>query len=75
MVVWLVSGFAHLWRTRARRVLAAVVEPLGRMSLTNYVGASMVVVLGILILQPATAAVTATTVVAAADGAGEAEPG
>lgn len=66
MALWYVTGFALLWRTRARVVLAAAFEPIGRMALTNYVGASVIVVLGIVVLQPATAAVTATVVVAAA---------
>ena len=66
MALWYVSGFGLLWRTRARVVLAAAFEPLGRMSLTNYVGASVIVVLGILVLRPATTEVTAATMAAAA---------
>ncbi len=66
MALWYVTAFALLWRTRARVVLAAAFEPLGRMALTNYVGASAVVVLGIFVLQPNTTAVTAPSVVAAA---------
>jgi uncharacterized protein len=39
------TGLALLWRTRVRRVLAAAFEPLGRMALTNYLAASVVLVL------------------------------
>ncbi|MBD8704464.1 DUF418 domain-containing protein [Frigoribacterium sp. CFBP 13712] len=38
-----VTGFALLWRTPVRRVLAAAFEALGRMALTNYVSASIVI--------------------------------
>jgi uncharacterized protein len=37
------SGLALLWRTPLRRLLALVFEPLGRMALTNYVAAAVVV--------------------------------
>ncbi|GAA3668978.1 DUF418 domain-containing protein [Microbacterium marinilacus] len=37
-----VTGFALLWRTPARRPLAAVFDPLGRMALSNYVGAAAI---------------------------------
>ncbi|WP_285038883.1 DUF418 domain-containing protein [Plantibacter sp. lyk4-40-MEA-4] len=37
-----VTGFALLWRTRLRRPLAAVFDPLGRMALSNYVGAAAI---------------------------------
>lgn len=66
MALWYVILFALLWRTRARRGLAAAFEPLGRMALSNYVGASVVVVLGILVLRPDTTAVKGSAVVAAA---------
>jgi len=39
------SGLALLWRTRARDLLAAAFEPLGRMALTNYLAASVVLTL------------------------------
>lgn len=42
MAVLYVTGLALLWHTPARRVIAAVFEPLGRMALTNYVGAAIV---------------------------------
>lgn len=45
MAVLYVTGLALLWRTRARRVLAAAFEPLGRMALSNYVGAAVVMAL------------------------------
>lgn len=38
-----VTGFALLWSTPVRRVLAAAFEALGRMALTNYVSASIVI--------------------------------
>lgn len=44
MSVWYVAGLSLLWRTPARRVIAGIFEPLGRMALTNYVGASVIVV-------------------------------
>ncbi|GAA1096899.1 DUF418 domain-containing protein [Tsukamurella spumae] len=45
MAVGYIAVLALLWQLRpVRRVLAAVFEPLGRMSLTNYVGASLVTV-------------------------------
>lgn len=40
-----VTGLALLWHTPARRVIAAVFEPLGRMALTNYVAAAIVMAL------------------------------
>ncbi|WP_285038072.1 DUF418 domain-containing protein [Plantibacter sp. lyk4-40-MEA-4] len=49
-VVYL-TGFALLWQTPVRRVLAAVFEPLGRMALTNYLAASVVFV-GVGLLVP-----------------------
>jgi len=39
------TGLALLWRTRARPLLAAAFEPLGRMALTNYLTASAVLTL------------------------------
>lgn len=45
MAVLYTTGLALLWRTPARRVIAAVFEPLGRMALTNYVAAALVVAL------------------------------
>jgi len=39
------SGLALLWRTRARALLAAAFEPLGRTALTNYLAASLVLTL------------------------------
>jgi len=39
------TGLALLWRTRARALLAAAFEPLGRMALTNYLAASVVLTL------------------------------
>jgi uncharacterized protein len=44
MAVAYVSGLSLLWATPARRVLAAVCEPIGRMALTCYVTASLVAV-------------------------------
>ncbi len=45
MAVWYVCGLSLLWScsTKARRVIAAVFDPLGRKALSNYVGASLVV--------------------------------
>lgn len=37
-----IAGFALLWRTPLRRALAAVFDPLGRMALSNYVGAAAI---------------------------------
>jgi uncharacterized membrane protein YeiB len=45
MAVLYVTGLALLWRTRARTVIAAAFEPLGRMALSNYVGAAIVMAL------------------------------
>lgn len=45
MAVLYVTALALLWRTRARRGIAAVFEPLGRMALTNYVAAAIVMAL------------------------------
>ncbi|MEU4387991.1 DUF418 domain-containing protein [Promicromonospora sp. NPDC023805] len=45
MAALYVTGLALLWHTPARRVIAAVFEPLGRMALTNYVGAAIVMAL------------------------------
>jgi uncharacterized protein len=39
-----VTGLSLLWATPARRVLATVFEPIGRMALTCYVSASVVAV-------------------------------
>jgi uncharacterized protein len=39
-----IAGLSLLWATPVRRVLAAVFEPIGRMALTCYVSASLVVV-------------------------------
>lgn len=44
LAVVYVTGLSLLWATPARRVLAAVFEPLGRMSLNCYVSASVIVV-------------------------------
>lgn len=43
MAVAYATALALLWRTPARRAIAAVFEPLGRMALTNYVVAAIVV--------------------------------
>ena len=43
MAVLYVTGLSLLWITPARRVLRMLFEPLGRMSLSNYLGASVVV--------------------------------
>jgi uncharacterized protein len=51
MAVLYTTGLALLWRTPARRALAAVFEPLGRMALTNYVGAAIVVALTALVVD------------------------
>ena len=51
MAVLYTTGLALLWRTPARRVIAAVFEPLGRMALTNYVGAAIVVALAALVVD------------------------
>jgi uncharacterized protein len=45
MAVLYVTGLALLWRMPARGVIAAVFEPLGRMALTNYVAAAIVMAL------------------------------
>ena len=45
MAVLYVTALSLLWTTGARRVIAGVFEPLGRMALTNYVAASVVVVI------------------------------
>lgn len=42
MAVLYTTGLALLWRTPARQAIAAVFEPLGRMALTNYVAAAIV---------------------------------
>jgi uncharacterized protein len=44
MAVAYVTGLSLLWAGPARRLLAGVFEPIGRMALTNYVTASLVVV-------------------------------
>lgn len=51
MAVLYTTGLALLWRTPARRVIAAVFEPLGRLALTNYVGAAIVVALAALVVD------------------------
>lgn len=51
MAVLYTTGLALLWRTPARRVIAAVFEPLGRMALTNYVGAAIVVAVTALVVD------------------------
>ncbi len=51
MAVLYTTGLALLWRTPARGVIAAVFEPLGRMALTNYVGAAIVVALAALVVD------------------------
>jgi uncharacterized protein len=45
MAMLCVTGLALLWHTPARRVIAAVFEPLGRMAPTNYVAAAIVMAL------------------------------
>jgi uncharacterized membrane protein YeiB len=45
MAVLYTTGLALLWRTPARTVIAAAFEPLGRMALSNYVGAAIVMAL------------------------------
>jgi len=45
MAVLYVTALSMLWKTGARRIIAGVFEPLGRMALTNYVAASIVVVI------------------------------
>ena len=45
-----VTGFALLWQTPVRRALAFVFEPLGRMALSNYLGASVVLALVALVV-------------------------
>jgi uncharacterized membrane protein YeiB len=44
LAVTYTAALTLLWSTRARVVVAAAFEPLGRMALSNYVGASVVVV-------------------------------
>lgn len=51
MAVLYTTGLALLWRTPARRAIAAFFEPLGRMALTNYVGAAVVVALVALVVD------------------------
>jgi len=43
MAVWYVTGLSIIWRTRARSVFASMFDPLGRMALTNYLSASVIV--------------------------------
>lgn len=45
MAVLYATALSLLWHTRARPVVAAVFEPLGRMALSNYVGAAVVLAL------------------------------
>lgn len=42
LAVGYVTGLSLLWSTRVRAVLSAVFEPIGRMALSNYVGASLI---------------------------------
>ena len=39
-----VGALSLLWQTRARRLLAAMFTPLGRMAFSNYIGASLIVI-------------------------------
>ncbi len=50
LAVVYVTGFALLWQTPVRRALALVFEPLGRMALSNYLGASVVLFLVALVV-------------------------
>ena len=43
MAVSYVTATSLLWATNVRLVIAAVFEPIGRMALSNYVGASLVI--------------------------------
>ncbi|WP_426623082.1 DUF418 domain-containing protein [Leifsonia sp. McL0607] len=43
MAVVYITGLSLLWRTRFRAVLTACFSALGRMALTNYIGASLIV--------------------------------
>ncbi len=43
MAAWYVCGLSLLWQTSLRRGVAAFFDPLGRMALSNYVGASLIV--------------------------------
>lgn len=38
------TGLSLLWQTPARQLLSAVFRPLGKMALTNYLGASLIIV-------------------------------
>jgi uncharacterized protein len=51
MAVLYATGLALLWRTPARRAIAAMFEPLGRMALSNYVGAAIVMALTPLVVD------------------------
>lgn len=51
MAVLYTTGLALLWRTPARRAIAAAFEPLGRMALSNYVGAAIVMALTPLVMD------------------------
>ncbi|WP_165362705.1 DUF418 domain-containing protein [Promicromonospora panici] len=51
MAVLYATGLALLWRTPARRAIAAAFEPLGRMALSNYVGAAIVMALTPLVVD------------------------
>ena len=42
MAAWYVAGLSLLWQTALRPAVAAFFDPLGRMALSNYVGASLV---------------------------------
>lgn len=53
------TGLALLWRTPLRRGIVAFFEPLGRMALSNYVGAAVVLfAAGLVVDFPAAATVT-----------------
>jgi uncharacterized membrane protein YeiB len=43
MAAWYVISLSLLWQTSLRRAVAAFFDPLGRMALSNYVGASLAV--------------------------------
>lgn len=51
MAALYVASFALLWRTRARLLLAGFFEPLGRMAISNYVGAALVIAAAALIID------------------------
>ena len=51
MAVLYTTGLALLWRTPARRILAAVFEPLGRMALTNYIGGAVAMAVAAIVVD------------------------